>query len=154
MANQVVDQEAGRPRVKMESPLPSVLAMLLCDQVIVDEQSKKKSLIGVFDRLNALSYPAPLNCAVYAKLADAEGQYTFKIRIVNLKDERLLTEIQMQGNVQSRSEPVEVAAYLMGIPIPEPGKYEVQWYADNVYLGRVTLLAFKLDPGSLPWLPQ
>ncbi len=140
-----------RASKSMDSPVPSVLAMLLCDLVIVDQQSNKKSLIGVFDRLYALAFPAPLNCAVYAKLADAEGQYAFRLRIVNLKDEKLLTEIEMQANVQTRSEPVEVAAQLMGIPIPEPGKYEVQLYSDDVYLGRVTLQAVHLNPGSLPW---
>jgi hypothetical protein len=134
------------------SPLPSVLAMLLCDQVIVDEQTKKKSLIGVFDKLNAINFPTLLNCAVYAKLADAEGQYYFKIRIVQLKDETLLGEMEMKGTVQSRVESVEVAVFLMGVTIPEPGKYEIQMYADDVYLGRVTLTAVTVDmPGGIPW---
>lgn len=138
----------------MESPIPSVLAILLCDQVIVDAQSQKKSLIGVFDKFNALSFPALLSCSIYAKLADAEGQYTFRIRFVNLRDEGLLADIKMQGKVNTRSESVEVAAQLLGIPIPEAGKYEIQLYADDIYLGRVTLTAVQLNPGSLKWQQQ
>ncbi|HUI51256.1 MAG TPA: hypothetical protein VLX60_05695 [Terriglobales bacterium] len=125
----------------------------MCDQLIVDAQSQKKSLIGVFDKFHSPVFPALLSCSIYVKLTDAEGSYNFKIRIVSLKDESLLTELGMQGTVQTRSEPVEVAAHLMGIPIPEPGKYEIQVYADDVYLGRVTLIAVQFNPGSLSW-PQ
>jgi hypothetical protein len=134
-----------------EPPLPSVLAMLLCDQVIVDESSKKKSLIGVFDRLNALNFPALLNCAIYAKLADAEGRYTLRLRVVSLSDESLLGEIVFGGNVPTQLEPSEFGVQLMGIPIPAPGKYEFQMYANDVYLGRVTLTALQVEPGSLSW---
>src|SRR5215470_5267764 len=112
-----------------EPPVPSLLAMLVCDQVIIDEQSKKKSLIGVFDNINAVVFPAAINCAVYAKLADAEGQYKFKVRVVNLKDEGLLGEMEVPAVVRTQTAPAELAIHLLGLPFPAPGKYEVQLYA-------------------------
>src|SRR5436190_2156766 len=120
-------------------PVPSVLAMLLCDSVIIDAQTQKKSLIGIFDNFNAVTYPAGANIAVYVKLADAEGAYKFKIRVVHLKDERLIGEVSADGNVQTQLEPVEVAVYLLGFAVPEPGKYEFQLYANDVYLTRITM---------------
>ena len=63
------------PQDMSEPPIPSLLAMLICDQIIVDEQTKKKSLIGIFDNINSLAFPASVNCAIYAKMADAEGGY-------------------------------------------------------------------------------
>ncbi len=124
-----------------EPPIPSVLAMLLCDQIIIDAQTQKKSLIGIFDTFNAVAFPAAANIAVYAKLADAEGQYKFKIRVVHLKDERLLGEVSADGMIQTRLEPADVAVYLMGFAVPEPGKYEFQLFANDVYLTRITLTA-------------
>src|SRR5262249_45706043 len=139
-----------------ESPVPSVLAMLACDQIIIDQQTQKKSLIGVFDNINAPAFPAALNFAVYAKLADAEGPYRFMLRVVNLKDESLLGKMEVEGNVQTKTEPMELAIYLMGIPLPEPGKYELQLYANDVYLSRITMRAMKYTPpggtaGGPPW---
>ena len=135
-----------------EPPVPSVLAMLVCDQIIIDQQTKKKSLIGVFDNINALAFPAVVNCAVYAKLADAEGDYKFKVRLVNLKDEQLLGEMEVPAKVQTQVDPADMAIQLMGAVFPAPGKYEVQLYANDVYLGRVTMRAIQVNaPGVMPW---
>jgi hypothetical protein len=137
-----------------EPPVPSVLAMLICDQIIVDQMSQKKSIIGVFDKVHSPNFPAGVNCAVYAKLADAEGAYAFKLIIVNLKDERLIGEIQAKGQVNSALESTELAVQFMGIQLPEEGKYEVQLWANDVYLSRITLSAVKLQLGVNPWPPQ
>jgi hypothetical protein len=125
----------------MDTPVPSVLAMLLCDQIIIDAQTQKKSLIGIFDNFNAVTFPAAANIAVYAKLADAEGQYKFKIRVVDLKDERLIGEVSADGMIQTRLEPADMAIYLMGFAVPEPGKYEFQLFANDAYLTRITMEA-------------
>jgi hypothetical protein len=122
-------------------PVPSVLAMLLCDQIIIDAQTQKKSLIGIFDSFNAVVFPASANIAVYAKLADAEGQYGFKIRIVHLRDERLIGEVSTEGMIQTRLEPADVAVYFVGFSVPEPGKYEFQLFANDAYLTRITMEA-------------
>src|SRR5260370_18177725 len=124
-----------------ESPIPSVLAMLLCDQIIIDAQTQKKSLIGIFDKFNSMAFPAAANIAVYVKLADAEGKYNFKIRVAHLKDERLIGEVSTDGTVQTRLEPAELAVYLHGFAVPEPGKYEFQLFANDVYLTRITMEA-------------
>jgi hypothetical protein len=130
-----------------DPPVPTVLAMLVCDQVIIDELSKKKSLIGVFENVNAMGYPTSVNCAVYAKIVDAEGHYVFKLRIVNLKDESLIAEIVAEGDVNARLQANEFAAHLIGVQLPEHGKYEIQLWANDVYLSRVTLNAVLVNPG-------
>jgi len=139
-----------------EPPVPSVLAMLVCDQVIIDQLSNKKSIIGVFDNINASAFPALVNCAVYAKLADAEGKYKFKLRVVNLKDESLIIELEVDGTANSQTEPTELALYLMGVPLPERGKYELQLYANGIYLSRITMRALQVtpSPGGPPWPQQ
>ena len=127
-----------------ESPVPTVLAMLVCDQIIVDEASKKKSLIGIFDNVNALSFPTAVNCAIYAKLADAEGDYRFKLAFVNLKDESTLTQLEVPAKVRSRLAAADLVAHFVGVVFPEPGKYEVQLWANDIYLSRVTMSAVEV----------
>jgi hypothetical protein len=141
----------------MDSPsVPAVLALLLCDQVITDAQTHKKSLIGVFQNVNSFSFPAPLKVALYAKLADAEGNYDLKVRVVRLKDDSLLYNFEIKGaRVVTQLQPFELAFNMVGLVLPEPGKYEFQLYANDVYLSRITMDAVLIrQPGGPGWQAQ
>ena len=61
---------------------PSVQAFLVCDQVIEDSVTKKKSLIGLFTHLQAVSFPFQHSqMGLYFCLTDAEGTYHFRLQI-------------------------------------------------------------------------
>lgn len=137
-------------------PVPAVLALLLCDQVITDAQSQKKSLIGVFHNVNAFGFPVALNVALYAKLTDAQGKYDLKVRVVRLKDDSVLYDFEIKGGQSvSQLQPWELAINMVGLVFPEPGKYEFQLYANDVYLSRITMEALKINqPGGTAWPPH
>jgi hypothetical protein len=140
-------------------PIPSVVAMLLCDQVITEMGTNKKSLVGVFDNYFSLSFPVLLpRIAIYAKLADACGNYLFKLRVVKLKDEMVIAEVGIQAKIPDTTQYSELALNLQGFPIPEPGKYEFQLYAEDEYLHRITMnveLGQPPQPGGFPsWPPR
>ena len=62
-------------------PVPIPLAMLICDTVIEDKLTGKKSLIGLFNSINAKSVPIThpsLN--VYITLTEGRGSYEGKLR--------------------------------------------------------------------------
>jgi len=70
---------------------PSVQAFLVCDQVIEDSITKKKSLIGLFTHLQALSFPFQhQQMGLYFCLTDAEGTYRFDIDLMYLNNEQLV----------------------------------------------------------------
>lgn len=152
--------EAAPPRTRRSArtlampneAIPSVVAMLVCDQVIIEQGTGKKSLIGVFERVNAFSFPTQTRLAIYAKLVDASGHYKFRIRLVNLKDESVLAELQAEANIDQGSVG-EFAINIAGIVLPTAGKYEFQLYANEVYLHRVTMTAAAM-PGGLQWPQQ
>ena len=138
-----------------ESSIPSVVAMLICDQIITEVGTNKKSLVGIFDRFVSLNFPAPVQrLAVYVKLADALGDYSFKLRIVKLKDESLIGELAIQASISNMDSYAELAVNLVNaITVPEAGKYEFQLYAGDNYLHRVTMQAelAKLPAGGPQW---
>ena len=134
-----------------DAPVPSVLAMLVCDQVIAEQGTGKKSLIGIFDNLQAPGFPTQTRFAVYAKLADAQGQYKFRIRLVNLKDESPVADINADMTLPDSTNPAELAINMIGIILPEPGKYEFQLWGNGTYLHRITLNAIQ---GGFPWQQQ
>src|ERR1035438_8666640 len=135
-----------------DAPIPSVVAMLICDQVIVEQGTGKKSLIGVFEHIGAFSFPTQTRLAIYVKLVDASGHYDLLIRVVNLKDETKVAELKAEApNLQPISA-AEFAINIAGIVLPEAGKYEFQLYANDIYLHRVTMNATLMQGG--PQWPQ
>ena len=140
-----------------DAPIPSVVAMLVCDQVIAEQGTNKKSLIGVFEIFGALAFPTILpRISIYVKLADAFGKYHFKLRLVKLKDESLVAEIGIDAEVKDSTHYSELALNMGNLPFPEYGKYEFQLYAGDVYLHRVTIQAVQaqLQQGGQGWRPQ
>jgi hypothetical protein len=73
--------------------IPSVLAMLVCDQIITEQGTNKKSLIGIFQRVQSPIFPVVIpRFGIYVKMVDVEGTIEFKLRIVKLDDETLLAD--------------------------------------------------------------
>jgi hypothetical protein len=134
------------------APIPSVVAMLVCDHVITEMGTGKKSLIGVFENINSLAFPTQINLGIYAKLVDADGDYDILIRLVNLKDESRVADIKADAKGIKRDAAAELMVNLAGIVLPEPGRYEFQLFANQAFLHRVTMNAVVLSGGP-PW-PQ
>jgi hypothetical protein len=132
---------------------PNVLAMLVCDQVIQEQGTNKKSLLGIFDNINSPAYPTQLRLAVYVKLSDARGHYNFRLRFVSLRDERtMIPDINIPLDIPESQSGAELAINLVGVIISEPGAYEFQLWADDAYLHRITLNAVSI--GGTPWPQQ
>ena len=135
-----------------DAPIPSVVAMLVCDQVISEQGTGKKSLIGVFENINAPAFPTQTRLAIYAKLVDAHGRYNVLIRLVNLKDETKVADIKADLTVADPTASAELAINIVGIVLPVAGKYEFQLYANDVFLHRVTMKAILIQGGP-QWQP-
>ena len=114
-------------------PLPLLKAFLVCDQVIQDSQSGKKSLIGVFHELKASRFPAVHPALwIYANLTDAHGSYTFEIRLLDVSRNEVLGRgapppIEIPGPLQV----TELSAQLRNVQLPTAGTYEFQLLANE-----------------------
>ena len=137
----------------MDVPTPSVVAMLICDQIIVEQGSGKKRLIGIFENLNTFAFPTQARMALYVKLMDVDGRYDFLVRIVNLKNETKLAEINAPNIELTRESMAELVINIAGIVFQEAGKYEFQLHANGIYLHRAVMNAVRIQGGS-PWQPQ
>ncbi len=108
-------------------------AFLVCDQVIQDAQTGKKSLIGVFHELKASRFPAiHPSLWIYANLTDAHGQYTFEIRLLDVGRNEVLGRgappaIEIPGPLQV----TELSAQLRNVQLPTAGTYEFQLLAND-----------------------
>jgi hypothetical protein len=136
-------------------PTPTVTAMLVCDQIVAEQGTNKKSLIGIFEIVAALQFPTVIpRLSVYARLTDGLGKYPFKLRVVKLKDETLLADVDVEGDIPDQMHAAELVFNFMGFGVPEAGKYEFQLYTREIYLHRVTMEVSQMQGGMMPWQVQ
>ena len=70
---------------------PSIHAFLVCDTIIIDSLTGKKSIIGAFTHLWAKTFPCQHpQVGVYFSLTDAEGKYSFDIHLVYLDKDQMV----------------------------------------------------------------
>lgn len=129
-----------------QSCIPTVLAMLLCDQVITDAESTKKTLVGLFDSVFASQVPVlyAKGFSIFARLSDVEGKYNFRVDVVFLDEDKALGSVTTKEVIApNRLGFVELIIVVSGIGFEKYGKYEFQLYANDVYVGRTTLIVAK-----------
>jgi hypothetical protein len=116
-------------------PHPSLNAMLLCDQTIREHGTGKISLIGVFENITSVHFPVVHRAlAVYAKLADAEGDYTIRLELVRLDDGQVVTGGKLQASFPDRISPGELVFALEDLGLERPGRYEFRLYANERFV--------------------
>jgi hypothetical protein len=128
-------------------PVPSLLAILICDSVIVDSQTGKPSVIGIFDNIHAAETPFRQRLGFYARMSDAEGEYKFTVRVVYLGDEEEVVGRLETGPVlaQDRLQSLNLALNSPPVPFPKFGRYEFRLFANDVYIGAAVINALKLE---------
>jgi hypothetical protein len=112
---------------------PIVKAFLVCDHVIHEKETNKKSLIGIFHHIHAERFPCRHgSLSIYANITEAQGEYTFQLRLVSLKDEKQIgTGTTPPLKIPDRLQTAELDLKLRNIVFPEPGKYEFRLVAND-----------------------
>ena len=138
----------------MAPPKPEVKAFLLCDYVLHEAGTNKKSLIGIFEQVNTPRLPFRHGrMSVYANLTDVHGTYDLTLRLVRLRDGKVLLEAKgLRIQVTDPLQVSELGMNLEGIVFEEPGKYEFALYANEQFLQSKPFRVVKHDPppGSAP----
>lgn len=110
--------------------LPHVLAMIICDMVLDDRISGKKSLIGLFDAIAASSLPCLVNeLFVFVALTEGHGEQTIHLRCVKASTNEELFDTDTEVKFPDPLSVVEVNFGLCGCEFPEVGEYRFQLFA-------------------------
>jgi len=68
-------------------PHPAIRAILVCDLLIRDERTRKVSLIGITEQIDAQQFPWTLHSLfVWATITDGQGDYRIRLDLVRLED--------------------------------------------------------------------
>jgi hypothetical protein len=121
----------------MAGPTPSLTALLVCDMVIEDKITNKKTIVGAFTDIWAHSFPCTHPAmGVYFCLTDAEGEYEIVLRLVNSDSGDLLAEAGLTVNIANRLGISDFGINLPMMTFMKHGRYEFQLHANKEFLGR------------------
>lgn len=133
----------------MPPSLPQVLAMIICDTVIDDRISNKKSLIGLFDAIATTHLPCVVNeLHVFLALTEGYGQLNLKMRCAAAESDVEIFATESNVSFPDPLTVLEINLGFRGCSFPNAGEYRFQLFADGTLLCerkfRITLV------GNLP----
>lgn len=120
-----------------EAALPTLVTLLICDQVIDDRLTNKKSAIGLFNAVLVRRFPATIQqMVVMAALTEIQSQADVELRLVRDSDNETLFQAQELVRAPSPLATVDLLFALQGIQIPAAGQYGIELLSRQHLLGR------------------
>jgi hypothetical protein len=127
---------------------PSVQAFLVCDSVIEDSLTKKKSLIGIFTHLQAAVFPFQHHqLGLYFCMTDAEGTYHFEIDLVYVNRDQLVCRASLPHiAIEDRLQIADFGINIPALLFPAPGRYEFRLRVDGHVIAQKDFNVIQISP--------
>lgn len=118
-----------------DKPSPTGLAIVVCDQIIEDKLTNKKSLIGIFNQIGAGNFPCRHpHMAVFVSLTEGRGNCTARLKIAQEENGVVVAELNGQIQFIDIHAVVELNFDLVGLTFPQPGLYSIEFYCDDALI--------------------
>lgn len=128
-------------------PPPSMVVLLVCDQVIDDRRTNKKSAIGLFNTVVVQRVPVRLSqMAVLVTLTEIRGPTPLELRLVFDRDNRTLLRARGGVNAPNPLAMVDLVFTLRGVVLPELGQYAFELLSGEELLGRRRFHVLRAGP--------
>ena len=117
--------------------VPTLVSLLICDQVIDDKLSNKKSAIGIFNTIVVPKLPTSINqMALLASVTEITGRAELEIRFVRDADNVVLFSGKGAVEAPNPLAVVDLLFAMQGLHIPDAGQYAFELLAGGEILGR------------------
>ena len=122
------------------TPPPVAFGLILCDLVIVEEGTRKASLIGTFLGLRARRFPATAQpFSVFAVLTDGLGDATMELTVTHADTNAVVFRRQDRLHFADKLAQVRYHARLLDCRFPAPGSYQFTLLADGEWVAQQRL---------------
>ncbi len=136
---------------------PHVLAMIICDQVIVDARTGKQSIIGAFSVINTARFPLRYPCLmVYVAMTEGRGKVPLQLRLIDSDEgDRPVVDRALHITFRDPRQVCELHSAFYNMVFPREGEYHLQLLSHGELLMERRLLVRKIDPKQIgaPKLP-
>ncbi len=113
-----------------------LVALLLSDRVVVEEKTRKKSIIGTFSRMNARRFPAVFPpWYIYAAVTNVYGDNPFTLKLIRSSDDKVILPIAGTIKAQDRRTVVEMVFAVGNAVFPGPGTYTLVFSVGDMPIG-------------------
>jgi len=130
--------------------LPTLVSLLICDQVIDDKITNKKSVIGLFNAVLVPKVPATIHqLVVLASLTEIETRVELELRLVRDADNEVLFRTHGPVEAPSPLATVDLVFAMQGIPIATAGQYAFEVLCAGDVLGRRRFQVIERPPRPL-----
>ena len=116
---------------------PSLQAIVVCDTIIEDRNTGKKSLIGIFTHLASKAFPCNYpSMSIYFCITDAAGTYTFMLRLIHLDQDKQIAEGTLPPiEIKDRLQIVDYGITMLRVQFQVPGRYDFRLFANDEFIG-------------------
>ena len=116
---------------QLESPLG--LSLLMCDTIIEDKITGKKTLVGLFDRVHARRFPCvhPFMC-VYVSLTGARGRFPCEVFCRHRDTQTLAFSAKGEVTMRDPRQVVDLVFRMSGVTFAKPDMYWLNFVIDDV----------------------
>lgn len=121
----------------MATEKPIGVAIIVCDKVISEAVSNNKTLISIFNTINAEKFPcAHDRMSVYVALSNGQGKKQVSLVLKEISNGNPAPKMRLSGNVQfdDPNRVVELIFNMRRIVFAAPGIYAFEVLADNEYI--------------------
>lgn len=136
--------------------VPTLVSILVCDQVIDDKLSNKKSAIGIFNTILVPKVPMAIHqLAILASVTEIVGRVELEIRLVRDSDDAVLFSGKGAVEAPDPLAVVDLLFAMQGVKIPEAGQYAFELLSGGELLGRRRFQVWvrPQGPGMPPGVP-
>lgn len=113
---------------------PSVYALLICDTIITDVHTGKKSLIGLFENISVAQFPCiHPSVSLYLKFTDIQGKFKFVWDLVDEEHNKVISradtpELEFKNKLQIN----DIAMQIQGLRFEHAGRYRFRVFANDI----------------------
>ncbi len=133
--------------------VPTVVALVLCDQVIDDRLSNKKSAIGIFNTVVVPRVPTTISqFYVLASLTEFTGRTELELRLVRDADNQVLFSGQGAVEAPDPLAIVDLVFAMQGLQVTDGGQHAFELLTGGTLLSRRRFQVVQRPPsGPATW---
>ena len=118
-------------------PLPTAIALILCEKAVVEEGTRNVTLVNCFAKLSPTDFPSgPVSFVAYAALTNAQGPATIKVVVTRLETDEVLDSWQGAVVFPDRFTEVRVRFRIRDRSFPAPGRYQFTLLVDDEWVAQ------------------
>lgn len=115
---------------------PNSLALVICDMVIDDRETHKKTLVGIFSDIGAGKFPfRHPELHVFVSLTDGNGAYRARLECRHRDSNERVFEVKGDIHFDNPNQVVDINFALRGIIFNKPGIHNFDFYCDDQIVG-------------------